>query len=156
MRNSPPAGEGACAPATDDRETTASASSAFRMGDSFFDGVLFRGWYRGPRRPGRSPAALAPEAVADLHQEDVVARRAEERVRVAAELEVAGVAQVLPLLGPGHVERGARPPLPAVDGVHAQRLEVEVGVVECEGGRGAGAVGVDHVGGALGGDGAGP
>ena len=75
---------------------------------------------------------LSLKPVSQLEHQHVVCRRGERAAEIPSELKLAGIGIVLALLGPDHVDRRSRPPLPSKDRIQAQRLEVEVGVVELE------------------------
>src|SRR5687767_7636777 len=77
-----------------------------------------------------APWPLLAPPVADLHQEDIVRLQLDQAREGATELELPDRLLVRPALGPHQVGGGARPVLPAQHRVAAQRLQVEVGVLQ--------------------------
>jgi len=73
---------------------------------------------------------LPLKPIRQLEHQDVVRRGAERAAQVAAQLELAWMGMVFTLFGPHQIQRRARPPFPPEDRVQAERLEVEVRIVE--------------------------
>ena len=69
------------------------------------------------------PLPLKP--IGDLEHQDIIRRRREGAAEITTELELAGIALVLALLGPHDVERRAGMPFPAKDRVENCRAWLE-------------------------------
>ncbi len=92
-------------------------------------------------RTGETPSDVP--VVGDLEQEDVVTRRRQKAAQVGSEPEDAGIRVVGAVLRPNEVDQRAGEIFPAEDDSSPQRFQVEIGVLEREGGRRSAAVGVD-------------
>lgn len=90
-----------------------------------------------PSGSSRGERRSVAEAERRLDLERVGRRGREQLVEVRGEVAGTGDRFVLALLGPHRVDRRARAPLPPQHGVHPERRQVEIRVVEGEGGRAA-------------------